>query len=112
LEITVRTQDKVKIVKLRGDVRLGEPANQLNEAFREIFDSGEARIVLDLEEVPTVDSSGIGILVRGLTGAKQRGGALKLLKPTKFVVQSLKLVALLKLFEVFEDPQQAIASFS
>jgi len=110
LEISVRTQDEVKIVKLRGEVRL-EAVESLTTTLNELFAAGQARILLDLEEVPTMDSSGIGVLVRGLTMAKKQGGAIKLLKPNKFVLQTLKMVALLKLFEVFEDLPQAVASY-
>jgi len=111
LEISIRTQDEVKVVKLRGDVRLGAPVDQLMGALDELFASSEARIVLDLEDVPTMDSSGIGALVRALTSAKKRGGSIKLLRPNKFVLQTLKMVALLKLFQVFETLEEAVASY-
>jgi anti-sigma B factor antagonist len=58
-----------------------------------------------------IDSSGIGLLVRYLTAVKQQGGALKLLNPTKFALQSLKMIGLLNLFEVFEDQDTAVSSF-
>jgi anti-sigma B factor antagonist len=67
--------------------------------------------VVDLGEVPMVDSSGIGLLVRYLTAAKQRGGSLKLLNPSKFAVQTLRMTGLLSLFETFEDQEQAVSSF-
>jgi len=66
---------------------------------------------LDLEDVPTIDSSGIGLLVRHMTMAKQRGGSVKLLKPSKFALQTLKLVRVLNLFEVFDEQQAAVESF-
>jgi len=72
---------------------------------------GDNRIILDLEAVPSIDSSGIGMLVRHLTTAKQGGGAIRLLKPSKFTVQTLKMVGLLNLFATFEDTNEAVASF-
>jgi anti-anti-sigma factor len=57
-----------------------------------------------------MDSSGIGLLARFLTFAKQQGGSLKLVNPSKFVLQTLKLVGLLNLFETFSDSQAAVAS--
>ena len=60
----------------------------------------------------TMDSSGIRLLSRFLTSTKQQGGSLKLVNPSKFVVQTLKLVGLLNLFETFPDTQAAAASFS
>jgi len=112
LEIEVRTQSDVKLITLRGRLNLGEPLDRLNATMTDLLNDGQSRFILDLQEVPTIDSSGIGLLVRFLTSAKQRGGSLKLLNPSKFAVQTLKLVRVLTLFEVFEDPQLAVASFS
>ena len=111
MEIDVRTQDQVKIIKLRGKLNLGSALDRTNDTIKDLLESGESRFVLDLQEVPTIDSSGIGLLVRYLTAAKQRGGALKLLNPSKFALQTLKLVRVVNLFEIFEDQQLAIASF-
>ena len=111
MEIDVRTQDQVKIVKLRGKLNLGAALDRANETLKDLVNSGESRFLLDLQEVPMIDSSGIGLLVRYLTAAKQHGGSLKLLNPSKFALQTLKLVRVLSLFEVFEDQQAAVASF-
>ena len=111
MEIDVRTQDQVKIIKLKGRLHLGPALDRTNETITDLFNAGETHIVLDLEEVPMIDSSGIGLLVRHMTSAKQRGGSLKLLKPSKFALQTLKMVRVLNLFEVFDDQQAAVASF-
>jgi len=111
LEIETKTQDGVKLVKLRGRLCLGPPLDRFNAALSELLAEGQGRIVLDLEEVPTIDSSGIGMLVRYLTSAKQSGGSIRLLKPSKFTVQTLKMVGLLNLFNTFEDSAEAVASF-
>src|SRR6266481_4061393 len=111
VEIDVRTQDQVKIVKLRGKLNLGASLDRTNETLKDLVNAGESRFLLDLQEVPMIDSSGIGLLVRYLTAAKQHGGSLKLLNPSKFALQTLKLVRVLSLFEVFEDQQVAVQSF-
>ncbi len=112
MDIETRSQEQVKLVKLRGKLSLGEPVDRLRETFEDLMQDGNCRIVLDLSEVPMVDSSGIGLLVKALTSAKQLGGSIRLLKPSKFTVQTLKMIGLLNLFEIYEDPQQAVASFS
>lgn len=112
MDIEVRTQSDVKLITLRGRLNLGEPVDRFSATMTDLFNAGHSRFILDLQDVPTIDSSGIGLLVRFLTTAKQRGGSLKLLNPSKFAVQTLKLVRVLTLFEVFEDPQLAVASFS
>jgi len=111
VEIDVRTQEQVKIITMRGKLNLGAALDRSNATFKDLLDAGESRFLVDLQEVPMIDSSGIGMLVRYLTAAKQRGGSLKLLNPSKFALQTLKLVRVLNLFEVFEDQQQAVASF-
>jgi anti-anti-sigma factor len=111
VDIEVRTQSTVKIIKLRGRLGLGESLDRTSATLTDLLDQGTLHFLLDLQEVPMIDSSAIGLLVRYLTAAKQRGGSLKLLNPSKFVLQTLKLVRVLSLFEVFEDLQLAVDSF-
>ncbi len=111
MDIEVRSQGQVKIVKLRGRLNLGEPVDRLRATVEDLLKAGDNRLVLDLEELATMDSSGIGLLTRFLTSVKQQGGSLKLVNPSKFVQQTLKLMGLLSLFETFSDCQAAVASF-
>lgn len=111
MDIEVRTQAQVKIIKLRGKLVLGEPTDKLTATFTDLIAAGDSRFILDLEEVPMVDSSGIGLLVRFLTAAKQKGGSVKLLNPPKMVIQTFKLVRILNIFEVYDDAAAAITSY-
>ena len=112
MEIDVRSQGQVKIVTLRGRLNLGEPVDRLRATVEDLLGSGDCRLVFDLTELATVDSSGIGLMSRFLTSTKAQGGSLKLVNPSKFVVQTLKLVGLLNLFEIFPDAPSAAASFA
>jgi anti-sigma B factor antagonist len=111
LDIELRSLGQVKLVKLRGKLNLGDAVDRFRDTLADLMASGDTRIVLDLSEVPWIDSSGIGLLVKILTSAKQRGGSMKLLNPSKFTVQTLKMICLLDLFEIFENQEQAVASF-
>jgi len=111
VDIDIRSQAEVKLIKLRGRLTLGEPVDRLRSTIEELLATGNTRLVLDLEEVAMLDSSGIGLLARSLASAKQQGGSVKLLNPSKFATQTLKLVGILSLFETFEDQQTAITSF-
>lgn len=90
---------------------MGQPLDRFNSTMGELLRQSHNKIVLDVEDVPMVDSSGIGLLVRYLTSAKQSGGAIRLLKPSKFTIQTLKMVGLLNLFATYEDLSEAVASF-
>lgn len=109
--IETKTQGEVKIVKVTGKLALGPELTRLGAALGDLLEQSHNKILLDLEEVPTVDSSAIGMLVKVLTSTKHSGGSIRLLKPTKFVVQTLRMVGLLNLFPVYEDLPEAIASF-
>jgi anti-sigma B factor antagonist len=73
---------------------------------------GESQFVFNLEDVSRIDSSGVGALVLILTSAKEAGGSLKLVNPSRQVKQVLQMCCVLLLFELFSDEQQAVASFS
>lgn len=111
MDIDTKTLDGVKLVKLTGRLSMGPALDRLNSTIIELLGHGHSKIILDLEGVPTIDSSGIGMLVRHLTSAKQAGGAIRLLKPSKFTMQTLKMVGLLNLFTTYDDEAQAVASF-
>jgi len=67
--------------------------------------------VLNLTDVRWIDSSGVGVLVKSLTSAKQAGGSLKLVNPSKPAMQTLKMCGLLPLFEIYSEEPEAVQSF-
>lgn len=112
MDINMQRRSQVEIIQLRGPLRLGPAVNEFRQALDQSMNNGDTRIVLDLAEVPMIDSSGIGVLMKSLASARQRGGNIKLVNPSKFAVQTLRMVGLLNLFEVFSDADAAVASFA
>ena len=112
MDINVRKRSEVQVIQLRGALRLGSAVDELRQVVEEAVGNGDTRIVVNLAEVPMIDSSGIGLLVRFLASTKQRGGSIKLVQPSKFTVQTLRLVGVLNLFEIFDDDDQAVSSFA
>ncbi len=111
MDINVRRRGNVQVMQLRGPLRLGDAVDGFRQAIDEAVTAGDVCFVINLGEVPAVDSSGIGALVKAMASVKQRGGALKLVNPSKFAVQTLRLVGVLNLFELFENEDTAAASF-
>jgi anti-sigma B factor antagonist len=112
LDISVRKRADTQVIQLRGQLRLGAAVDELRKVIEESVAIGDTRIVINLAEVPMIDSSGIGLLVRFLASTKQRGGSLKLVQPSKFAVQTLRLVGVLNLFEIFDNDEAAVESFA
>lgn len=112
MDISVRKRAETQVIQLRGQLRLGAAVDELRKVMEESIATGDTRIVINLAEVPMIDSSGIGLLVRFLASSKQRGGSLKLVQPSKFAVQTLRLVGVLNLFEIFDNDEAAVESFA
>jgi anti-sigma B factor antagonist len=112
LDINVRKRGQVQVIQLRGVLRMGPAVDGLRQTIEEALNNGDTRLALNLAEVPMIDSSGIGLVVRFLATTKQRGGNIKLVQPSKFAVQTLRLVGVLNLFEVFENEDAAVESFA
>jgi anti-sigma B factor antagonist len=111
VDIDIRTVGDLKLLKIRGRITLGVGVDRLRDTLEDLLVAGSNQWVFDISDVAMIDSSGIGLLVRYLTAAKQQGGALKLLNPTKFAMQSLKMIGVLNLFEVYDDQEAALSSF-
>ncbi|HXE90573.1 MAG TPA: STAS domain-containing protein [Terriglobales bacterium] len=111
MDINVRKFADVFVVQLRGDLKIGDAVDGFRQTLEDLLNGGDSRIVVNIAQVPMIDSSGIGVLVRSLTSAKQRGGSLKLVSPSKLAMQTLKIVGLLNLFEIFDDEEAAVQSY-
>ncbi len=111
MEIDVRKQGKVHVIRMKGQLKLGDPVDELRTAIDGVVAEGHVSVVASMGEVPMADSSGIGALVRYQSMLKQKGGAIKLVQPSKLVTQTLKILGLLSMFEIFDDERAAIASF-
>jgi anti-sigma B factor antagonist len=111
LEIKQRHIDDVTILDLIGKITIGDGSLQMRDAVNRLLDAGRRQIILNLEGVAYMDSSGIGELVSRHTTTKNQGGKLKLLKLPKKIKDLLMITRLLTVFEIYEDEQTAVESF-
>jgi len=85
---------------------------QFENAFQSALESGHVFLILDLEAVPFLDSSGIGSIVNALRLSTKLGGSTKLVNPASFVSKTFKMVGILGLFGVYPTEAEAVASCS
>jgi len=111
LDISILKHGEVTSVTLHGGLVLGPPTDNLRQTLENLIAHGEIQIVLGMTDVNRLDSSGIGLLVKGLQLTKEAGGSLKLVNPAKVVLQTLSMCRLLPLFEVYDEEQAAISAF-
>jgi anti-sigma B factor antagonist len=111
MQIHQRMAGDVTIVDLNGKMTLGEGDELLRDKVNSLIQQGQKKIILNLSEVPYIDSAGLGEVVRTYTTVSRQGGALKLLNLTKRIQDLLAITKLLTVFETFENEQDAIKSF-
>jgi len=111
LTIIERQLDGVVFVDLDGKILLGESNRQLHEAIRLLVQEGKKNVVLNLENVTRIDSSGLGELIAGYATLERSGGTLKLMKMSERVTELMTMTKLLTVFEIFDNEDDACASF-
>jgi anti-sigma B factor antagonist len=112
MNLTIRQVAGVTVMDLSGRITLGEGSVALRDAVREAMSAGSKKILMNLGDVNYIDSAGLGELVGAYTSVKNAGGELKLLNLSKKVKDLLVITKLLTVFEVKDNEQDAIASFS
>jgi anti-sigma B factor antagonist len=111
MEITVRTIDeKTCVISLDGTLN-ARSADQVKESFREVAGKGVQQVVLDLGDVPFIDSSGLAALVSGLKTLNEHDGSLKLASLQSQADLLFKLTMFDKVFEIYDDVDLAVESF-
>jgi anti-sigma B factor antagonist len=110
LEFSEHEREGVTILALKGRITVGE-VTPVRDKITELVAAGHHQVVLDLQHVDYIDSTGLGNLVISYTQVKNAGGALKLLHLNKRNVELLALTRLHTVFEVFAEETDAVNSF-
>ena len=111
MKIVERQVGDVVILDLHGKILIGEGDDALREAVTKLADAGKTKILLNLADVPYVDSAGLGEIVRTYTTVSRKGGKLKLLNLTKKIQDLLSITKLLTVFETYESESEAVRSY-
>ncbi|MDZ7343329.1 MAG: STAS domain-containing protein [candidate division KSB1 bacterium] len=111
--MTVKEQEigDVVVLELSGKIMGGPDASLLNDKLHELIDKGKTKVVADLNKVNWMNSSGLGILIGGLTTMRNIGGDLKLANVTDRIQSLLMITKLLTVFETHDSVDKAVASF-
>jgi anti-sigma B factor antagonist len=112
MQIDERTIGDVVVLDIKGRVQLGEGDEMLKDKVNSLLNQGRKKIVLNLAEVPYIDSAGLGEVVRTFTTVSRQGGSLKLLNLTKRITDLLAITKLLTVFDTYDSEQEAVQSFS
>lgn len=111
MEIQLRDRGEVTILDVRGNLTIGRSEESLRNTVNELLADKRRQLLLNLAEVPLIDSSGIGAMIKSFTSVKAANGNLKVLKPSAKARQLLTITGLFSVLETFEDEAKAVSSF-
>ncbi|HGY55293.1 MAG TPA: anti-sigma factor antagonist [Caldithrix abyssi] len=110
MSIQVSEKEGVVILQLSGKIMGGPEAGEINNQINNLIDEGKKKIVIDLNDVEWMNSSGLGILIGAITTLKNNDGQLALINVSDRVENLLKITKLQTLFNMHPDLDAAIAS--
>jgi anti-sigma B factor antagonist len=110
VHIFARRQDKITIFDISGDIDFASSPEVRQSVLREIQESRASRVMMNLSEVRYIDSSGVASLVEGLKASRDLGSRFILFGLSTSAQEVLQLSRLIKVFEVYDNEEQAVAS--
>ena len=110
MEISSRRIDQTTIFDVTGDIDLANSPQVRKALLREVRENRTPRVVMNLTRVRYIDSSGVASLVEGLKASRDLGLRFILFGLSPSAREVLQLSRLLKIFEVYENEDQALGS--
>lgn len=109
--IVTRDVGDVRFLELKGKITIGAGDLQMREAIHAALAAGSRKVIVDMKDVTTIDSSGVGELVGCYTTATHKGAKMKLLHLPPKISDVLTVTQLITVFDVYENEAEALASF-
>jgi len=111
MQLTTREDGRVTILTVVGNLVIGDAESTFKKAVTRLLEDGRVNLLVDLKGVDFLDSSGLGAIVRALTGSQKEGGQTKLLHAGPQVRKLLEMTKLDSVFEMHDDLEKAVSSF-
>lgn len=106
LSINTETREDTCTVTLDGEVDV-YTAPRLKEDLVSAIEGGCANVIVDLEKVGFIDSSGLGVLVSALRRARERDGVVRIVCTRDNILKIFRITGLDKVFPIFSDVAEA-----
>jgi anti-sigma B factor antagonist len=111
MKLSHREIEGVIILEPKGKIMGGPDATMLHDMLHDFIDQNKKKVVIDLSKVEWMNSTGLGILISGLTTLRNNGGELKLACVTEKIESLLTITKLITVFENYDTIEDAVKSF-
>lgn len=109
LDVTLESLGDLALIVLSGEVDVYS-APRLRNVIRDLVDKGKYRMVVDLEKVAFMDSTGLGVLVGGLKRVKRHQGELGIICNQERILRIFRITGLTKVFPIYRSREDLLAS--
>ncbi|AFM13618.1 STAS domain-containing protein [Turneriella parva] len=110
MEISQREKDAITILDIQGEIDLYN-APEIKDIIQKLIEAQKYNVIINLEKVSYIDSSGIGALISSLSNLKKYQGGLKIINVYASVKKVFELTKLTSFFEIYESEGEALAKF-
>ena len=107
LTLASRTDGPFDIIEVGGEIDV-YTAPRLREAIVSVIDAGKRQLVVDVEQVDFLDSTGLGVLVGALKRVRADGGSLDIVCTHERILKIFQITGLDKVFGLHASVQEAI----
>jgi len=111
MTLSTSQHGSVTVVHLQGNLMGGPDATSLNAKLHELVETGKKQIVIDLSGVEFMNSSGLGLLIGGVSALKNAGGALRIANASDKISTLFTITKLAPLLQTFPSVNEAVESF-
>ncbi len=108
MQINAEEIDGIVILKISGKIMGGPEAGQLNDKIHELIDAGKMHLLIDMEGLELMNSSGLGIFISAVNTLKNNQGKLVMVNVPPRIQQLFKMTRLINIFQIVNDSKQAI----
>ena len=111
MDISKKSVGDIIVLTIVGEIDLYN-APEIKDIVNKLIEERSYSVIIDLEKVSYIDSSGIGALISSLSNLKKYQGGLKIINVYASVKKVFELTKLTSFFEIFDSEEEAIASFN
>ena len=109
LKLGHHREDGIEVIDVRGEIDM-YTAPRLRELLIDLVSRGSYQLVVNLDKVGFLDSTGLGVLVGGLKRVRAHDGSLDLVCTQQRILKILKITGLTEVFGIYETVDQAITA--
>ncbi len=108
MQINAQEIDGIVVLQVAGKIMGGPEAGQVNDKIHELIETGKKKLIIDMQKLELMNSSGLGIFIGAVNTLKSNEGQLVMANVPERILQLFKMTRLTSIFTIADSLEQAI----